>query len=65
MLIPYSCREVGGQMLPIWHAFYAEAAGVIYVVDTSDAPTLAQSAMELTELLQHPQVKVKSSWEVD
>jgi hypothetical protein len=48
-------------MLPIWHEFYAEAMGILYVVDTANPATLEQSAMELSELLQHPKTVVRAA----
>ncbi|WIA21560.1 hypothetical protein OEZ85_000755 [Tetradesmus obliquus] len=52
-------REVGGQMQPIWHHYYEEAAAVLFVVDAAQPSRLADSAMLLFDLLQDPQLQDK------
>ena len=61
LLCCYSCREVGGQMQPIWHHYYEEAAAVLFVVDAAQPSRLADAAMLLFDLLQDPQLQVGSS----
>lgn len=53
------CREVGGQMQPIWHHYYAEAAAVLFVVDVAAPEAIAEAAIQLFDLLKQPQLQVR------
>ena len=44
-------REVGAAMAPMWPAFFGACAGVVFVVDASDAARLPEAAVELWSLL--------------
>lgn len=52
-------REVGGQMSPLWPQYYDDCHMVLFVVDVSDASTLATAAVELCDTMQHSKVKGK------
>ncbi|KAF6263824.1 ADP-ribosylation factor family-domain-containing protein [Scenedesmus sp. NREL 46B-D3] len=52
-------REVGGQMQPIWHHYYDEAAAVLFVVDAAQTSSLADAAMLLFDLLQDQHLQGK------
>ncbi|KAL6756130.1 ADP-ribosylation factor family-domain-containing protein [Haematococcus lacustris] len=52
-------RELGGSMSPIWPDYFSACRAVIFVVDLADAANLAPAAVELYELLQHPDLKMK------
>ncbi|GBF94962.1 hypothetical protein Rsub_07463 [Raphidocelis subcapitata] len=47
-------REVGGQMAPLWPAFFAEAAAVVFVVDARAPEALPRAAGEIAKALEHP-----------
>lgn len=52
------CRELGGQMSPIWPDYYSECRAVIFVVDVGDNAALPPATVELYEAMQHPEIKV-------
>lgn len=47
-------------MQPIWHHYFGEAAAVLYVVDAAQPAALADAALTLFDLLQHPHLQVKT-----
>ncbi|KIY95329.1 hypothetical protein MNEG_12632 [Monoraphidium neglectum] len=67
-------------MLPLWPVYFSECRAVVFVVDASDAASLAQAAVELFAALVHEDLigkpvclvvnkcdapKTLSRWEVD
>lgn len=52
------CREVGGQMMPLWPVYYRECSAVAFVIDAADAAALPTAAVELFEALGHEALQV-------
>ena len=57
MIIGYY-REVGGCMIPIWPQYYDCAHSLLYVINLSQADTLATAVTELQQAVLHPQMQV-------
>lgn len=54
------CREIGGQMSPMWARYYNQCGSICFVVDTSQRATIAEAALEFYELLNHEAIKVRT-----
>lgn len=52
------CREIGGQMSPMWPRYYSQCRSVCFVVDISQPVTMAEATIEFYELLNHEDMKV-------
>jgi len=57
--INFNVWDVGGQdkMRPLWHAYYKDVRGVIYVVDSSDLDRLDEAREELDHLMSQQELR--------
>lgn len=44
-------RELGGSMAPLWKSYYANASGIIFVIDSSNPHRAAAASLQLREVL--------------
>ncbi|XP_037079975.1 ADP-ribosylation factor 5-like [Pollicipes pollicipes] len=53
--ISFTVWDVGGQSIlrPLWHHYFSNAKGLIYVVDSMDRARVQLAAEELRDMLQH------------
>nr|CAH0103537.1 unnamed protein product [Daphnia galeata] len=59
--ITINIYDLGGssRIRDIWHNYFAECYGVVYVVDASDLQRLAEAQQNLSSLMKHPILKGK------
>ncbi|KAJ0392144.1 hypothetical protein P43SY_005419 [Pythium insidiosum] len=55
----FSLCEVGGQLLPMWKAYYATAEFWVYVVDLSEPAQIAGAAIEFFNIMRHDLMRRK------
>jgi hypothetical protein len=46
-------------MSPLWPTYYEDCHMVVFVIDASDAASIAPATVELCELMQHPKLQVR------
>jgi len=51
-------REIGGTMCPLWPQYFGDCKMVVFVVDASDAASIAPATLELYDLMSRPQLQV-------
>ena len=56
--ILFLSREIGGTMCPLWPQYYEDCKVMVFVVDASDAASIAPATLELYELMLHPKLQV-------
>lgn len=57
--ISFTVWDVGGQdkIRPLWRHYFQNTQGLIFVVDSNDRERVAESAEELTKMLQEDELK--------
>ncbi|GLE06574.1 hypothetical protein PINS_up015968 [Pythium insidiosum] len=55
----FSLCEVGGQLLPMWKAYFADAEFWLFVVDLSEPAQIAGAAIEFLNVLRHDGMRRK------
>ncbi|KAF0287285.1 ADP-ribosylation factor 4 [Amphibalanus amphitrite] len=57
--ISFTVWDVGGQKIlrPLWHHYFSNAKGLIYVVDSLDRERVQEAADELADMLQHDELR--------
>ena len=58
--ISFTVWDVGGQKIlrPLWHHYFSNAKGLIYVVDSLDRERVQEAANELQDMLEHHDLQV-------
>lgn len=53
-------QEIGGEMVPLWSQYYADCAGIIYLIDSSRPEHISANCVRLLEIASDENIRAKN-----